>query len=283
MSAILKKNIRGAIARQFFSSLYNGDNTLYLVLGREAAWLDERNPPVPTQSIEDESSFREHMICGVRIKPQNMSLVVPRKNWEVEGMYNLLDTTSNNPYDAGDFYCYSQSSDNVYLLVGKNDPNGHGPQIGQEPVDRDKNIEIGNYTWSYLYNITANMASNNLLIENWLPVPYSKTGTGGNLTSDQIRYGGNEGIFAAETLGAHTILFSVTLSDVEGDFLPEDIQFRQIGIIMNPKNGNTYISGDQFTASGITRSSGTLIYLENRTPITRTQGQQEIIQVIISM
>ena len=287
MSAILKRNFQAAMARQFFQDIYQGAIHLYLVIGRSGAWTNEASPPVPTNSIADETSFRNNAICGIRINPQNVALVIPRSNWEVGGRYALLDTTSTNPYEPtannGYFYCYSESSDNVYLLVNKNDPNGSGPIAGQEPVDKDKNIVLGGYTWSYLYNITAAMAGNGLLLDGWIPVPYSKYGTGGNLTSDQLRYGGSEGIYAAETLGAHCILMSVTLTDAEGDLLPEDISFRQIGIIADPKDNNgNFLSGAQIDMGAINSSSGTLIYLENRTPINRTQGQNETVQIIFS-
>ena len=281
MPAILTSNISALSASCFVDMLDDGNSNIYLAIGggAEHPWENENVPPTPTDTLQDEKSFREGIIGIKKVSIQNAMLMVPRVNWEVGMAFNTLSETQIGPRKALDYYCIT-SNNFVYQCV-KKDSDDIYTQAGGEP---DLMIEdqhtVDGYTWKFLYNITTQMVNEGMLLDAWMPVPYNKHGVypGGTITESQNSYGDPN---ANWTLGAFRVLLTVELEDEAPDITYDD-EFRQVGLIEAPRDKNgDLISGDTYAANEFDTNSGHLIYLENRKVIKRENGQTELMQSLL--
>lgn len=313
MSAILKTVFSAINASQFINEIYSGRSNLYVAIGRKNEWAantayasaSEQNPPVPTNSLQVENDFRSNIIALKRVNITNIIPVVPRVNWTRNATYNLLDATSNSPYRAQNYYVNSRHN-RVYKLIDKS---GNATSAQNEPDLYDLGRDYGDgYTWKFLYDVSAFLSNQGLMLDNWLPVPYSFKGDpaiDGTLTELQ-KPNNNYGVKRSNLeLEAYRVLIHVTFDDTENDGIDEDISFRQVGLILDPQLTTTpdsapatmlgdYISDGAFTSGDILTPTGSnntgaydtrtgqILYLENRKPIHRVSGQSEQIEIIVS-
>ena len=317
MSAILKTVFSAINASQFINEIYSGRSNLYVAIGRKNEWAtsavypgaSEQNPPVPTNSIQVENDFRSNIIALKRVNITNIIPVVPRVNWAKDATYNLLNTSSNSPYKAEDYYVNTRHN-RVYKLIDKS---GNATDTDYEPDEYSLGKDYGDgYTWKFLYDVSAFLSNQGLMLDNWLPVPYSFKGDptiDGTLTEVQKS---NQGVKRSNLeLEAYRVLIHVTFDDTLGDGIDEDISFRQIGLILDPQLTTTpppagettgapatmlgdHISDGAFTAGNVLTPTGSdetgaydirtgqILYLENRKPIHRVSGQSEQIEIIVS-
>lgn len=246
-------------------------------------WEDEFNPPTPTDRIDNIKSFLTNMIGMKKIQPANVMLVVPRNNWAAGKTYNMLQPAAISGKRAQDYYCLttSEQGDNcVWVCVGKEDTadtTKYEPTLSyletsdgtleasNETTQPTHSVEDENkgyhyitnntvkcadgYTWKFLYNITSTMINAGLLLDNWMPVPYSHHGydslpsegtttpsgattrVAGTLTDKQVTYGDCN---ANRTLGAYRVLVTCTLAD-EGNAIPYSSIYRQVGLLVDPR------------------------------------------------
>lgn len=319
MSAILKTVFSAINASQFVDAVYSGESNLYVAIGRQSEWASdsvyvnasEQNPPVPTNSLKVENDFRNNIIALKRVNITNIIPVVPRVNW-VEGEYQLLNETSTTPYRATNYYVNNRLN-YVYKLIEKA---GNAGTSSYEPDTVTSANKGDGYTWKFLYDVSAFLSNQGLMLDNWLPVPYSfKGGAGythmndpfsmtGTLTENQLDH--HYGVLRSNLeLEAYRVMIHVTFDDNTEDAIPEDISFRQIGLILDPQLKTTssgagatmlgdfisdgaYTSGDVLTPTSANvntaydKRTGQILYLENRKPIHRVSGQSEQIEIIIS-
>ena len=131
-----------------------------------------------------------------------------------------------------------------------------------------------------MYNILASVVNSGMLLENWMPVPFNKHGVypGGMLTESQRLYGD---LNANRKFGAYRVLVTATLKD-EGDKIPYSAIYRQIGLIVDPRDDDgNLLTGEVYAASEFETSSGELVYLENKSPIHREEGQNETLNLLL--
>lgn len=291
MPAILSNNVRTLIAESFLNSVYNGSDSFYIVIGHENQWQDDMKPPKPEDTPEFEKNFRNEMIAAVRCTMRNCSLVIPKVPITIGStMFHPLDMNSPNAYTERGWYGFNESNGYVYQCLKK------GPgEVMQVPSEKKAVVgysegHLDGYEWKFLFDIDRPFANEGLLLNKWVPVPYGKVNESGELvfgtlTFNQLEFGD---VYAATTLRAKNILFNVLLTDDENDALPEDISYRQVGILMNPTKGgmtnlrqpvvgDIIIPGEDFD-----KESGNIVYFENRVPVNRVAGQKESVQIVLS-
>lgn len=293
MPAILTSDFSVINAENFVDSFVNGSSNVYIAVGRgdgssEEAdavyhWDDETNPPTPIDTIEQLSDFRNNVIGIKRVMISNIMIMVPRITWK-EGMkFSEIHTDAVSGKRATDYYCVNSNND-VYLCTKA----GSGVTMtGSEPTAHGSQTTGDGYTWEFLYNITTAMVNGGMLLENWMPVPFNKhavyeTGNTGTITETQYQHGDMN---ANQTLGAYRVLISCTLSN-EGEVIPYTARYRQVGMIIDPKNKNgDFLEGDLYAPGEgdeeWLNTSGSLVYLENRKAVYREVGQQEVVELIL--
>lgn len=282
MPAILPSHISAVSAAQFVNNILNDESNIYLAIGRDASypWSNENVPPTPNDTIIDEREFREKLIGIKRVSIANVMLMMPKTKWAPGLSFEPLSETNISPRKATNFYCIT-SNNYVYQCINKTEPDII-TTLGSEPDLKLPSVTTADgYTWKFLYNITTKMVNDGMLLDAWMPVPYNKHGVypGGTITEDQNSYGDPN---ANWTLGAFRVLITVKLAD-EGEIIPYDTEYRQIGILYDPQNNEgEYIAGDSYSKDDFDTSSGRLIYLESRRVIKRTEGQSETLQVLLS-
>jgi hypothetical protein len=98
------------------------------------------------------------------------------------------------------------------------------------------------------------------------------------ITQTQDSFGDNN---ANRTMGAYRVLVTTTLKD-EGDKIPYSAIYRQIGLIVDPLDSHgAFLTGDVYAADEFELSSGELVYLENKSPIHREEGQNETLNLML--
>lgn len=275
MAAILKSDISVLNTEHFINAVLNGSSNVYVALSKTSEWENENLPPTPTDSMNDENAFRSAIIGIKRITPSNLAVMVPRINWTAGTTFAPLDLSVEAAERATNYFCLT-SSNMVFQCIGA----GLG-LTSQEPATRGASVVTADgYTWRYLYDLPNAMNNAGLLLDAWMPVPYSIRGEypGGTLTSEQFNFGD---VFANRVLGAHRILVALTFAD-ETPEIPYDIAFRQVGLLYDPKdNSDAFIAGDKYSAVGFNTTSGELVYLDNKRRVFREVGQSETVNLIL--
>lgn len=281
MAAILKHEISAMCAAMFVNNLLNSDSNIYMAIGRDnsAPWENDNLPPLPNDTINDDTDFRNHIIGIKRLLATNASLIVPRINWEEGKEFAPLDPTLSAPKKAMNYYCIT-SNNYVYQCM-KSPGEGILTQPGCEPDLRQEMTTADGYTWKFLFDVTTRMVTSGNLLEHWIPVPYNKHGEypGGTLTENQHSYGDTD---ANYTLGAFRVLLNIRLDNEEPDITYDD-EYRQIGILYDPKDAEgNFLAGTTYAKDEFDTTSGKLFFLENRRVVTRSQDQSEQLLLLLS-
>lgn len=314
MPAILTNNLSVINAENFVDSFINGDSNIYMAIGRgydnetkeelgtytKDDWekwtddnnpsIDESNPPTPIDTIKKQDEFRTHIIGIKRVQINNIMLMVPRIDWKAGMIFKPINTASIAGTRATDYFCIN-SNNEVWMCIGapkdnavtkeKSEPLLSSDGVAQNPDNKMYELTTtDNYTWRFMYNILAAVVNSGMLLENWMPVPFNKHGVypGGMLTQSQDAYGDKN---ANRTLGAYRVLVTATLRD-EGDKIPYSAIYRQIGLIVDPRDtAGNFLTGDVYADTEFDVLSGELVYLENKSPIHREEGQNETLNLLL--
>jgi len=278
MTAIVKDQFRVNNAAGFvdqFDTIPTVTDHLYATIGKSTAWADDLNPPVPTNSASEATQAWADMIGAHKVLPSDVCLVIPRIDWAASTEYFVDDATLLTPWEK-ETYALT-SSFRVYKVATK-DLSGttyaNPPLSVNEPTGTGTGITTSDgYTWDFLYDLAAydyTALLNNL----WLPVNY-----GDKISSLQTSSGD---VNAHQTLDAK---YSMIRAELLSTDFPTGIEYRQIAIVANPllADGTTPATGTNYTspATELTTESGLTYYIENRSPIVRTIGQNEELNMII--
>lgn len=286
MPAILKTDFGVLNASTFFDAAYDTTKNLYIALARNDSypWTNENVPPTPKDNIDDETDFRSKIIGYKKVQLTDLCLSVPRLDWTPGTEYFMLSTSVEKPKNAVGWYVMN-SERRVYKLHSKTSP---GILSVTEPIGVGVNVSgkyivdtLDGYKWQYLYNITSDRALN-LILKTWIPVNYNTDGVypGGTITEEQNNFGD---VNANMTLGASHVVIKTTIED-ERPEIGYDVQYRQVGLVMNPRltSDGSLATGIRYAAGSIKSDSGYLMYLENRKRVARQEGQSETVKMIIT-
>lgn len=293
MPAIITSGMSVCVAEMFVNAFVNGNSNIFIGVGRgdgtdsghdqELAWDDENNPPTPVDTIANEKSLRDNTIGIKRVMVSSIMLMVPRIEWQPNKIFNVINEEAVSGKRATDYFCVN-SENNVYQCIHAS---GNLTAVGSEPQGYNEITTADGYTWKFLYNITASMVNGGMLLDNWMPVPFNMHGiyeddNVGTITDRQYLSGD---VNANRTLGAYRVLVVVTLKN-EGEIIPYTSIYRQVSLIIDPKNkkgdlleGDLYAPGDGDDEWD--KTSGEVVYYENRKPTFREESQRESLELLI--
>lgn len=271
MSTIVTTPMEIFNAYSFVKRLRDGSDIVYVAIGREAAWPDDLNPPVPVKTQEEIENFWDGVVGMQRVQIADLELMVPRIQWAA-GLttLELFDKTDAAAFSTN-FYVVNQDFE-VYQVTTVPVDTVLNPTV-TEPSGHNSGAEIltgDGYGYTYLFTVSLQDVEFRVN-DDWIPVPILAEIVVG---SDQDLYGDKE---AYKTLGAKYAYLRMRLLDSGSAGLP-DITYRQIAIIVNPLLATTSPATATVVDHAVTPLqlySGDLVHLENRPPIIRISGQFE--------
>lgn len=274
-------------------------------------------PPYPADNEDGVVDVWTNMMGAVKIESSMLDCVVPRRDWGdtrypnprtfLIGDIVVANSAPYNRTDAGfgwmvyrcidvpkDGMCSIgnlTSKDECIKLGGKWTPSTISGSAPRGRGDANGTVDLGDgYLWEYLYEIPADVSINRCTNE-YIVVPWpeeieespSRWGFQNNLTWQQNDFN------LIYRMKCNTIRFKAYLDAIYfPEFsLPGNTGFRQLSIITNPlevkpmpNSPNVKAEKGWYSASGLERQSGEMIYMENRQPIIRSMDQTEELNLI---
>ena len=165
-------------------------NNLYMGIGKETFWGSdtdvpagsgggsETNPPTPVDTISDSFEVLNDLIAIKKIDPSNVTLAIPRINWEAGNVYTMYE------HDAGESIV-----PNNYVLTEDNNQYNLYKCINNTAYDSGSLVEIAStvkptgtdpsniiltgdgYRWKYMFSILLEEALK-FLTEDYMPVKH---------------------------------------------------------------------------------------------------------------
>jgi len=282
MSTIIKENYKVKTAFDFVSSVTRttpSPDILYAGIGKNTAWSNEASPDTAVDSVATEVALRQATLGIKKVTSADICLVIQRINWTTGTTYDAY-TDSTTSLFGSNFYVLTDDY-NVYKCISNN---GSAPSTVKPTGTLTTTITTADgYQWKFMYDLGPAVATN-FLVTDWLPVP-----TGTQKTAQQLAVEaaatyasgspiGGHGKNAALELGASTVMVRYTFV---GNEMPIDT-FRQVFLWSNPlDNSAVALTGDTYVAADYDLLSGTILYSENRTSITRSTSQTETIHLVV--
>ena len=278
-------------------------NYLFFGLGRKSEWvgvdINDDNPPVVTGSEDDIYVAWSNMLGLVQVTNENILPITYRWNWQ-DGRDGKIDfvpldqqqTLSSTFNSVTPYYCLNTDNNlakdltnqglwQVYQLIQKNT----SAQPSIRPVHTSGDFDSGDgYTWRYLYTLSQK-DRDFALSDDWMPIIYNYASSA-SLTANE-----EQSTYILRTLQCSRVMIGATLNTIDNPI--NDIPvFRQISLISNPLNVNTgnrlsdlYSVAYDGSLTGNIRTvnphTGRMLYLENLTPVYRSEGQTENLKVVI--
>lgn len=276
MPQVIKYSLSIKNAKNFYSGVVDSVDNLYAFIGDKTAgagWTDDAAPDTPIDSITEEENFWTNKQGAILLGVNDVTLVVPRKNWTAGDLYVVFDDSVDTAYSS-DFYVLN-SVNEVFVCT-----TSVSPTVAANEPDYASSVSgvytgADGYVWEYVYTLTATELT--LINDDWLPVTFDavQKGTGTNNLDE-----------SADIMGAKYVYMQ---SEMDGaTFLPNDVTYRQVSFILNPLlvDGVTVASGvsyDFITTPAVltATSSGDSMYIENKTPITRAVDQTETVKSVV--
>lgn len=175
MAFLLKDAIHQSLVDSVYNEFLSRRSNYYYYIGRVVDWDDVNNPDSPASSGEYESATRSELITVKRINVRDVSYIVPRRNWQVNTVYDMYDpdySVSRPSYSGAtslktaSFYVLT-STFGVYKCIFNN----NNSQSTIEPFGTDVTpVTYGDgYIWKYLYTIPLS-SRNRFLTTEYMPV-----------------------------------------------------------------------------------------------------------------
>ena len=185
MPAIITRQLRKILARNFFDGFNLNSNNYYVGIGRPEQWDSSDNVPVPEDTITDIRQVRDQLMSVKKV--QAVSQVVPRNNWASGTIYSQYDDLVSG-YPTNPYYVKTDNNQVYLCLETGRDTDGNIVTSTVEPTSsNDNSFRLGDgYVWKFLYTISAADA-NNFMSANFMPV--KKQGvTDSNSTGIELRH-----------------------------------------------------------------------------------------------
>jgi len=283
MPAIITNKFRIHNAEQFVESFSEASpNVYYMGIGRPQAYATstrgdartenegtDSSPITPADTVKDEFYYFDDLLAAKKVPSNNISYVLPRRNWTTGTVYDYyrhdygnritggtsIQTANSGATSLWDATYYVVSSDyNVYKCLDNNS----NANSTVEPTGTSTSILTtgDGYKWKYMYTLTAAQQAN-FLSTDFMAVATDSTvssaavdgavnivkiktagsgGTNGTHTGVAIRGDGSSGVASVTVAGGVVTAVTVT----------------------TPGTGYTfaYIRNDDIVAAGATSLSG---------------------------
>jgi len=154
---------------------------MYCFLSKVDPWLDNENPPDPTQDQKSLKHLMKNIFVVKPIGTHEISPVIARANWTSGTVYDPYSDTidlfekDQNNVNVFKFYCNNRY-DQVFKCLWNNNSNASTIEPYFEPGTLNpNNIFQGSdgYKWKYLYTIDS-ASKVNFMDSSWIPVPFAK-------------------------------------------------------------------------------------------------------------
>jgi hypothetical protein len=166
MSAIITKEMSFFGASQFIEAFGEGQDNVYLAIGKQTPWNSEIAPDIPLDNISSYYNDYRDIIAAKKITPQDVSFVIPRVEWTSGTVYSMYDDTDNAIY-VKEFYV--RTPDNrVWKCISNNN---NAVSVSQPTLPIISNVTdvvqtADGYLWKYMFSIS----NAQFLTNNWIPV-----------------------------------------------------------------------------------------------------------------
>ena len=174
-------------ARRFVEDFSSSDHdtTKYVFIGNSNAYANsDTEIPDIEDTVSDERTVWDNMFAARKITGNDVSLVIPRKNWIANTKFREFDDTvdlttlitANASINLEPMFVMN-SEGNVYKCLSNNASNTQGSIVEPTGDYSTSNgfittVENGDngYIWKYMFNVKQ---SNKFLTNEWIPIPYS--------------------------------------------------------------------------------------------------------------
>lgn len=273
-------------------------------------------PPYPVDDAQGVMDVWTNLLGAVKVQQTYLDAIVPRKDWGDVRYPNSktfqigeIVVTNTAPYnrapgasgwmvykvvDVPDYGACSITSitekQECLKLGGKWTSSVESTMAPSGTGDTEGMIDTGDgYKWEYLYMIPPDVSINRCTNE-YIVVPWPD-----ELEEDPVRWGYQNNLSWQQ--GDYGLIFRLKVVSMrfkayfDSLYFPQasvlgNRGFRQISVIMNPLEAkdkptdpNVKATKDNYTATGLERTSGEMIYIENRQPIIRSMDQTEEVSI----
>ena len=91
MSFLLKQDIHNVLTKIFYDDIVNRRSNYFYYIGKIVEWNNPNVPDVPKETGSYEHETRNNIINVKKIQPQDVSYVIPRRNWISGTVYDQYD------------------------------------------------------------------------------------------------------------------------------------------------------------------------------------------------
>ncbi len=160
MTSIVKKTLGYVVADTIISDIRSNRSKYYYFIGKSIPEISNQYAFADTTGFERQT--RNEMTLMRRVPLNDVSLVIPRVNWEPNKVFQMYEALSENSA----YYCMN-SQYNVYKCLDNN--RGVASQFEPISITSDSFILADGYRWKFLYNIPLALR-NKFLTSDYMPV-----------------------------------------------------------------------------------------------------------------
>ena len=182
MSFLLKQDIHNVLTKIFYDDIVNRRSNYFYYIGKIVEWNNPNVPDVPKETGSYEHETRNNIINVKKIQPQDVSYVIPRRNWISGTVYDQYDPEYSPTFksDSGaeslkdaTFYVLSAHQGGYYNVYKCLFNNGGIPST-ERPSGSDLTpiTYADGYVWKYMYTIPLSLR-NKFLTQDYIPVTKS--------------------------------------------------------------------------------------------------------------
>ena len=175
MSFLLKDTFHTTLAETVYEDIITGRSAYYYFISQILPWANEYTPSTPVTTDMYEYDTRNSILSVKKVNPTDVSLVVHRRDWTLNTVYDQYDGNYSVDFPAqsgatsikeATFYVMNGSYGVYKCLDNSND----SPSL-YEPTGTDYTPEtyLDGYVWKYLYTIPPSLR-NRFLTDDYLPV-----------------------------------------------------------------------------------------------------------------
>jgi hypothetical protein len=152
MTGIITKRFRLFAAEQL-KELFDevAPENLYIFIGRTSPWVDDNNPPTPTDTVSNsEYSIWSNIISAKKVAAGDVTFAAVRNNWTSGTIYAKY--TSDTEFQSGAFFVLTDEY-NVYKCMDNN----NGGHSTVKPTGRLTTVFTtgDGYRWKFMGEISA--------------------------------------------------------------------------------------------------------------------------------